>query len=318
MKVFGPTAFTNNKSFIKRFNLLIKLSFKNQSNKFVNNKISVEDETSEEFSILKFDLNSSNSLDIFEEIKRKENLDVLKMKNDDKYQKISNLRAYQTANNKLIIDAINRNRDIKRIISDKTDCSDDNLIGFNEAIWDNEIEKANVGSDLDELDDNKIEELIEYVQNTSIDDLEKFKITEINDMSDIEYKKYIIDILKYLQLTIDKKFVKKSSKETKNDQVNSENINDIEKKLNNGKRSIDKYFLEKQTLRRIIFGQKGKEYNSEKLEGMVEYLNEESNIDFKSVNPDDPEIVGQYIPQTHKERKKFKQIIDIKSENILV
>jgi len=261
--------------------------------------------------------NDSNSIDIFEEIKKQENLGTQKIKSEDKYEKVSNLKAYQIANNKIIIDAINRNRDIKRIISDKTDCSDDNLISFGEGVWDNNIEKANSVSDYDEMDDNKIEELINYVKNTSLDDIGIFRNKELKDMSNIEYKMYIIDLLKFLQLTINKKFVHKVNKDLNDNDLKKEINDGLAKKFNNESRQIDKYFLEKQTNKRIIFRQK-KEFNEKELEEMVEYLNEESRIDFRNVKVDDPEIIDKYIPQTAKDRKKFKQIIDMKSEVILV
>ena len=261
--------------------------------------------------------NNSNSLDIFEEIKLKENLGTPKIKNEDKYEKVSNLKAYQIANNKMIIDAINRNRDIKRIISDKTDCSDDNLISFSEGVWDNNIEKANNSSDYDELDDNKIEDLINYVKNTTLNDIGKFRTKELDEMSNKEYKIFIVDVLKLLQLTIYKKFVHKQNKTLDNNDLLKEINDGLHKKFNNENKRIDRYFLEKQNIKRIIFGQR-KELNDKELEDVVEYLNEESRIDFRNVNADDPEIIDRYIPQTQVERKKFKQIVDMKSEVILV
>lgn len=325
MKVLANINIKNiTRSFFKKY-LLNKISYKSQSNSLNksenNKKNTIDDDASDEFFIETLDLNSStnnsNNLDIFEEIKKKEILGTPKIKNEDKYEKVSNLKAYQIANNKFIIEAINRNRDIKRIISDKTDCSDDNLISFGEAVWDNNIEKANSNSDYDEMDDNKIEELINYVKNTNLDDIGKFRTKELSEMSNKEYKSYIIDVLKFLQLTINKKFVQKSNKNLNNNDLKKEIIDGLDKKFNSESKRIDKYFLEKQTNKRIIFGQK-KEMNEKEFEEIVEYLNEESRIDFRNVKADDPEIIDKHIPQTPKERKKFKQIIEMKSEVILV
>jgi len=322
MKVIAQKFVNNNKSLFFNNRLLNKITFKSQSNtinKSENNqKKTIDEDASQEFFIQTLDLdNSNNSPDIFEEIKKTENLSIPKIKKEDKYERVSNLKAYQIANNKMIIDAINRNRDIKRIISDKTDCSDDNLIGFGEGIWDNNIEKANVGSDQEEMDDNKIEELINYVKKSNLEEMAKFRTKEINEMSNKEYKSYIIDVLRFLQLNINKKIINKANKNLNDDEIKKEINAGLEKKFNYESRRIDKYFLEKQTNKRIIFGQR-KELNAEELEEIVEYLNEESGIDFRNVNDDDPEIVHKNIPQTQKARKKFKQIIDLKSEVILV
>jgi len=322
MKVIAQKFVNNNKSLFFNNRLLNKITFKSQSNtinKSENNqKKTIDEDASQEFFIQTLDLdNSNNSPDIFEEIKKTENLSIPKIKKEDKYERVSNLKAYQIENNKMIIDAINRNRDIKRIISDKTDCSDDNLIGFGEGIWDNNIEKANVGSDQEEMDDNKIEELINYVKKSNLEEMAKFRTKEINEMSNKEYKSYIIDVLRFLQLNINKKIINKANKNLNDDEIKKEINAGLEKKFNYESRRIDKYFLEKQTNKRIIFGQR-KELNAEELEEIVEYLNEESGIDFRNVNDDDPEIVHKNIPQTQKARKKFKQIIDLKSEVILV
>jgi hypothetical protein len=322
MKVIAQIFVNNNRSLFFNNRLLNKIPFKSKSNtinKSENNQKKIFDEVpSEEFFIQTLDLdNSNNSPDIFEDIKKKENLSIPKIKNEDKYERVSNLKAYQIANNKMIIDAINRNRDIKRIISDKTDCSDDNLIGFGEGIWDNNIEKANAGSDQDEMDDNKIEELINYVKKSNLEEMAKFRTKELNEMSNKEYKSYIIDVLSFLQLNINQNIVNKANNNLNNNEIKKEINVGLEKKFNHESRRIDKYFLEKQTNKRIIFGQM-KEFNAEELEEIVEYLNEESRIDFRNFNDDDPEIVHKNIPQSQKARKKFKQIIDLKSEVILV
>ena len=38
--------------------------------------------------------------------------------------------------------------------------------------------------------------------------------------------------------------------------------------------------------------------NEKEFEEIVDYLNEESRIDFKNVDAEDPEIINKHIPQT--------------------
>lgn len=324
MKVLAQLNLKNITNSFWRKSVINKISLRYQSESIEKSKVEQDnkqtindEEASREFYFETIDLENNNSLDIFEEIKKKENLNAPKIKNEDKYEKVSNLKAYQNSNNKLIIEAINRNRDIKRTISDKTDCSDDNFIGFGEGVWDNNIEKASTPSDYEEMDDNKIEELINYVKHTSIEDIGKFRTKEIDDMTNKEYKNYIMDVLRFLQLNINKNYINKANKNMNDNLLKKEIDAGLEKKFNNDSRRIDKYFLEKQNSKRIIFGKK-KEMKEEEYEEIIEYLNEESRIDFKNVNADDPDIINKHIPQTQKDRKKFKQIIDIKSEVILV
>jgi hypothetical protein len=57
----------------------------------------------------------------------------------------------------------------------------------------------------------------------------------------------------------------------------------------------------------------------------LNYLIQESNINFDELknnkknhhNNNDNEIIGKFIPQSFKDRQKFKNIIEIKSEDIL-
>jgi len=278
---------------------------------------STELEASQDFYIETLDYENKNNGNIFQDIKKNELLNTPKLKNEDKYERIKNLRAYQTMNNKLIINIINRNRDIRRTIIDKTDCSDDNFTYSSEGVWNNNFEKR-TSVDEEELDNNKIGDLINYVMKTNFEDLPKLNNMNINKMSSKEYKKYIIDVLKFLQLNIEIKFRNKNKAK---DNKKNESIKDINENLENTfefeNKNIDKYFLEKQEQKRIIFGNQ-KKYSEKEIDEIVEYLNQESRIDFRNVKENDPEIIDKYIPQTMKDRKKFKEIIDLKTEIILI
>lgn len=281
----------------------------------------------EDFYIEKLDLNSNENES--NEIIRKDSLNSLKQKNEDKYEKVNNLKAYQISNNIMIINAISKNRDIKRTISDKTDCSDDIFIGMSDSLWNNN--KDDNGVDLEELDNNKIEELIQFVKSTNLKEFAKFKPQELNKLTDKEYKKHIIDTLIFLQFNIQKKFIAKVDENpinTINIEANDnkvEKMNDSEKdisekilqKYGSENRNLDKFFLEKRNKKRIIYAQSTK-LSEKEMQEALEYLNEKSKIDFDTIKDQDPDIINKFIPQSIKDRKRFKQIIDLKSESIMV
>jgi len=322
MKVFCHLNKKETYSLIKSLNSFNKSIFKFLSK--ITDKIgqknenqTIDDNSSDLFiESLELDLNKNE--DIFEDIKKKDNSIISKSKIEDKYEKVSNLKALQLANNTLIINAISRNRDIKRIISDKTDCSDDNYITLSEGVWSNNIEESKSANDVDEMDNDKIEELIEYVKNTKIQEITKFQIKELKEMSNNEYKKFIIEVLKFIQINIDRKYKNKANRKDIRNSESIKNINDeLNKKFNYENRNIDQYFLEKQNHKRIIYGQ-DKKMNDKEFDEIINYLNEESKIDFRKVRDIDPDIISKFIPQNQKDRKKFKQNVDLKSEVILV
>merc|ERR1712032_642490 len=114
-------------------------------------------------------------------------------KNNENYQnielkpiKICYLSVLKNPNIGLIINTINKNRDIGRKINEKTDRSDTEFCLFLEQNQ-NEFWNFNeeVKKDIEELDNNKIEELINFLQNCRVEDFNEFD-KSYNDMNHTE------------------------------------------------------------------------------------------------------------------------------------
>ena len=295
MKVFP---LLNSKNFINIFK-----KYKSTSIKFNEEKFSTQDYYIENMEV--------DKLTNFEEIKIQNNNknNYIPEKEYKTYERISNIKAYQNSKNNLIVETINKNRDIKRTLSDKTDYSDDGIISTLDGIWNNNLKETKF-VDLEELDNNKIDEFTNYVKNNNLEDFPKFNYDQFVEMSVNEYKKTLVEIINSLNVDIETKFKDKTV-----------NLKEIKKRINQKfcgeNKMIEEYFNEKRNNKRIVYGQTFKLEDKE-INEALEFLNADSRIDFKNSKEKDSESINKFIPQTNQDRKKFTQFINLKSEVVYV